>query len=449
MKQIPEIKGIPLFGVISQFTADRIGFMMRAARDYGDIVQYRFVVYQAVQLNQPDLIHQVLVAQADKFTKTLLDRQILSRFLGDGLLISEGAKHSSQRKLMQPAFHHKRIAGYADVMVELTAHMIEGWRDGQPLDMHAAMTELTRQIVLATLFGTSDDLGGIADAVETLNHIGGSQYGRGFVFPMWLPVTENRQGAASAQRLDDALRGLIEERRKAREDRGDLLSMLLLAQDEESGVGMSDQQVRDEAITLFAAGHETTANNLAWTFYLLAQHPEIEEKLHAEVESVLGGRAPTLADLPNLPYGDWVIKEALRMYPPAWVLNGRQAQEDVTIGEYVIPKGAACYISPYVLHHDPRVFPNPDAFMPERWANDFEKSIPRYAYFPFGGGPRVCIGNSFAQMEARLILAMLVSAGRYALQPGAHVEMDPLITLRPKGGVPLKVALRQPVAELA
>jgi cytochrome P450 len=448
MTQIPSMKGLPFLGVVNQFQADRIGFMMRAAREHGDIVGYRFAIYQAYQLNHPALIHQVLVAQADKFIKSVLDHQVMGRVLGEGLLTSEGEKHATQRRLMQPAFHHRRIAAYADVMVTLTARTIDAWRDGQRIDMHAAMTDLTREIVLETLFGSSEDMRDVAEAIETFNHIGGMQFARGFVPPRWLPLAENRALDAVVRRLDGALIGLIEARRKSREDHGDLLSMLLLAQDETRGGGMTDREVRDEVVTLFAAGHETTANALAWTCYLLAQNPEAEARLQAEVDSVLAGRAPTLADLPNLPYTEQVIREALRLYPPAWVLNGRAAQQDVQIEGYHIPRGAVCYISPYVMHHQASSFPEPERFRPERWVNDFEKSLPRYTYFPFGGGPRICIGNSFAMMEARLVLAMLASAGSYALQPGARIEMDPLITLRPKHGVPVTVKLRQPALSL-
>jgi cytochrome P450 len=227
--------------------------------------------------------------------------------------------------------------------------------------------------------------------------------------------------------------GIIEQRRNSGGDQGDLLSMLLLAQDEDDGGQMTDRQVRDEAVTLFLAGHETTANTLAWTFYLLAKHPEVAAKLTEVLDRVLGGRKPTLQDLGQLTYTEWVIKEAMRLYPPAWALNIRTPQVDVEIDGYTIPKGSSVFISPYVMHHDPRYFAEPEAFKPERWANDFEKTLPRYVYFPFGGGPRVCIGNSFAMMEARLILADI--AQQFEMTVADTVVPQPLITLRPCGEI--------------
>ena len=443
MKTIPHIRGLPLLGVALDYGKDRTGFVRHAAEKHGDVVSYDFAIYRVYQVNHPALIHEILVAKVDKFTKSRLDHLILGPYLGQGLLLSEGEHHMRQRRLMQPVFQHKRIMGYGEVMVDLTLKLVEGWRDGQNIDLHAAMSDLTRHIVLATLFGSGADLGDLAEVLETLNEVGGAQYGRGFPFPKWLPIAENRRQQEAVRRLDAGLTRIIDDRRRSGEDRGDLLSMLLQAQDEENGTGMSDRQVRDEAVTLFAAGHETTANAMAWTFYLLSQSPRVEARLHAEVDAVLADRRPTVEDLSKLRYTEMIIKESLRLYPPAWTLMGRAAKEDVEIGDgYVIPKGAAAYIIPYVMHHDPRFFTDPDAFQPERWTPEFEKALPRYAYFPFGGGPHVCIGNGFAMMETKLVLATIARHARADLQPGAHIAMNPLVTLRPKEGVPVVIRRR-------
>ncbi len=435
MKPIPFAPGAPVLGKLPEFRRDQLEFLTRMAREYGEIVNFRFLVFNAYLLSKPEYIQQVLVEQADKFEKADLDHKIFDTFLGKGLINSEGDFHRRQRRLMQPAFHSKRINTYAEVMVNYAEQMTEAWKGQTQVDIHEAMSTLTRRIVLKTLFDTdeSPETEQIAASVETLNHLSEDSYKRGFTFPDWLPVPPVRKSRKAVAEVDKLILGIIEQRRKTGGDQGDLLSMLLLAQDEDDGGQMTDHQVRDEAVTLFLAGHETTANTLAWAFYLLAKHPEVAAKLTEELDRVLGGRAPTLQDLGQLTYTDWVIKEAMRLYPPAWVLNARTPQVDVEIDGYTILKGSSVFISPYVMHHDPRYFADPEAFKPERWANDFEKSLPRYVYFPFGGGPRVCIGNSFAMMEARLILANI--AQEFEMQVADTVIPEPLITLRPCGEI--------------
>ncbi len=445
MKPIPFAPGAPVLGKLPDFRRDQLAFLTEMRRDYGAIVRFKFFYVNSYQLNAPEYIHQVLVEQADKFEKAKLDHQIFNIFLGNGLIISEGDFHKRQRRLMQPAFHSKRINAYAETMVDYSQRMLKGWRNGAQIDIHEAMSTLTRQIVLKTLFNTDDspEADVIAESVHVLNEGGENAYKRGFILPQWLPVKAVRTSHASVAKIDELIFSIIEERRKSNEDKGDLLSMLLLAQDEDDGGHMTDRQVRDEAVTLFLAGHETTANALSWTFYLLAKHPEVEAKLLEELERVLNGRAPTLSDLGQLTYTDWVIKEAMRLYPPAWVLNARTPIEDVEIDGYTLKQGSSIFISPYVMQHDPKYFANPEQFTPERWANDFEKTLPRYAYFPFGGGPRVCIGNSFALMEARLILATIAQAIQMRVE--GTVEPEPLITLRPCGGIPATVRDRAPI----
>jgi cytochrome P450 len=440
----PGPKGRPVLGSLPDFWKDNLGFLLSLARQYGDVVHYRLWTYRVYQFNHPDDIQDVLVNHASKLQKAPLDKAIFSQSLGNGLLSSDGEFHRGQRKLMQPAFHSKRIESYAQIMTDFTAQMLAGWRNGHTLDIHEAMTHLTMLIVSKALYDVdvSQSADGVGEAIHTLNKLGEDQYKQGFVIPGWIPVSQNLRIKRAAQRLDEVMMPIIEQRRASGEDKGDLLSMLLLAQDEADGERMTDRQVRDEAVSLFVAGHETTSNLLSWAWYALAQHPEVEALLHSEIDRVLDGRTPTLHDLPKLPYTDMVIKEALRLYPPAWILNGRTPLEDIEVAGYTVPKGSLIFLSPYVLHRDPRYFPEPESFKPERWTDGLEKRIPRYAYFPFGGGPRVCIGNQFALMEARLVLATIAQHYKLTLQPDHPVIPDPLITLRPRHGIRMRVLER-------
>jgi cytochrome P450 len=447
----PGPKANPLIGTLLEFRRDKLAMMTRMARDYGDVVRYRLGPVIAYQINHPDYIHEILVNQAANLNKSSLDHQVFERFSGQGLLISEGEFHKHQRRLMQPVFHSKRIEAYGQIMVDYTERMIAGWREGATFEVHREMTKLTMQIVSKTLYDAdfSSNADEIGHAMEALNSVGDMQYRQGFVIPAWVPARQNVRSKKALKVLDDLLIPMIEARRKSGEDKGDLLSMLLMAQDEESGGQMSNKQVRDEVATLFAAGHETTTNALAWAWYLLAKHPETEAKLQAEIDSVLAGRAPTLADLKAMPYLDSVIKETLRLYPPAWILNGRVPQKDLTIGGYTLKaKSGRIFIAPYVLHRDGRWFDAPDKFDPERWTRDgeLEKRLPRYAYFPFGGGPRVCIGNNFAQMEMKLVLATVASQARLTLATPEVTAPDPQVTLRPRGGIMMRVRNRVPAA---
>ncbi len=441
----PGPKGLPILGSLQAFNRERLGFLLEMAREYGDVVHYRLLNYAVYQLNHPDYVQAVLVEQAGAVEKNDLDKAIFNQSLGHGILSSEGEFHRAQRRLMQPAFHSKRIEAYGQVMTDYTERMLTRWAEGQTLDVHHAMTHLTMQIVSKTLYDADvgDEADGIGAAIDVLNRIGGEEFQQGYVLPQWIPTAKNRQIKRAVRQLDGLMMPIIEQRRSSGEDKGDLLSMLLISQDEDTGGRMTDRQVRDEAVTLFVAGHETTSNLLAWTWYLLAQHPTIEAQLHAELDSVLKGRTPTMRDLGTLQFTDWVIKEALRLYPPAWILNGRKPKQAIDVGGYTIPAGSLIFMSPYVLQRDPRYFDDAETFQPQRWADGLEKRIPRYAYFPFGGGPRVCIGNQFALMEARLVLATIAQRYRLALSGGAVVEPDALITLRPKNGIMMRVTARE------
>jgi cytochrome P450 len=420
-------------------------FFMNLARQHGDVVWYRLAGTDVYQINHPDYIQELLVSNIHTYHKGRLDKLILSQTLGNGLLLSEGDFWKRQRKLAAPAFHSKRIEAYAETMVNFTGRIMAGWQTGTAIEMHREMTRLTLYIVSKTLYDAdvTEAADGIGELVTTLAHIGNKQYVQGFVPPKWLPIPQVTEARQAVTALNQIIMPIIEARRQSGEDRGDLLSMLLMAQDED-GSQMTDQQVRDEAVTLFLAGHETTSNALSWAWALLSEHPEAEAQLHAELDSVLGGRLPTFADLPRLPYTDAVFKEAMRLYPPAWALTGREPQEDVQLGGYTIPKGSVIIAFPYIVHRDGRWFENPEAFRPARWLDGLEKRIPKYAYFPFGGGPRVCVGNQFALMEGKLILAAMASRYRFRRTERGPLGYDAAITLRPQGGLPMRVEARVP-----
>lgn len=437
----PGPRGSALLGSARDFRERSLEFLREAA-SYGDVSSWRFGPFRMIQVNGPEAVRRVLVEDAESYYKDRLTKSILMPILGNGILISDGDLWKRQRKLVQPAFHVKRIAAYGDVMVAFARRMMATWTPGQTIDIHKAMMQLTLEVVAKTLFDA--DVASDVELIGQAVHIGQVNSNSRFTAlispPLWLPTPANRRGRWAIQTLNGIVRRFIEERRASGEDRGDLLSMLLLAVDDE-GSGMTDQQAVAEAMTLFLAGHDTTANTLTWAWYLLDQHPEVRAKLHAELDTVLAGRAPTLDDLPKLTYTDMVIREVLRMYPAAWIVS-REAVADTSLDGYRIRKGTTLFISPYSIHHDPVRFPEPDRFDPERFSAGWEDRIPKYGYIPFGGGPRICIGNSFALMEARLILAAIAQAWQPALPPGHVVQNAPMVTLQPKGGLPMRMDRR-------
>ena len=424
-------------------TKNPLGVMMDWFQTYGDMVHLQFGDTNHVYLlSNPDHIHEVLVEKADQFHKAVKykdEQRGLARLLGNGLITSDGDYWRQQRKLMQPAFHARRIETYATIMVNYTQQMLDSWRDGSTLDVAEAMMQLTLAIVARTILDT--DLAGdaeqIAEAVSVFQNLA---FGVD-IFPLWLPTPAHIRQASVGKAMDQMVARLITERRTSAVDRGDLLSMLLMTTDE-YGNGMNDKQIRDEVVTLFLAGHETTANALNWTWYLLAQHPEVEATLHNELDAVLQGNPPTLADLKRLPYTERVIKESMRLYPPVWSMS-RQAIETVDIGGYRIAKGSEVNIITYATHHDARWWSDPERFRPERFSPENEREFPKLAYLPFSSGPRVCIGNSFAMVEAQLILATIAQRSRLTLTDGYKVQPEALITLRPRDGLPMTVQRRE------
>jgi cytochrome P450 len=438
----PGPKGKWIKGNLPEFAAGRLEAITRWSQTYGDVVSARLGPRPIWMLNHPDLVEDVLVTQNKSMNKHFA-LKMTGDTLGNGLLTSEGDFWRRQRRMAQPAFHKERIKAHAAVMVDYAERMMEGWSDGQARDAQNDMMTLTLEIVAKTLFDAdvSEESHEASHAME----VGLAAFTRrvsGLVqIPAWLPTPANRQLKKALATLDGIIYRMIAERRASGEERGDLLSMLLHAKDEDDGRGMTDRQLRDEAMTLFMAGHETTANTLGWAWFLLSRHPEVEARLHAELDEVLGDRPPTLDDLPRLTYTDHVITETLRLYPTVWLL-GREAMEPIEVGGYKVPVGTTLYMSQWVIHRDPRFFDEPLSYKPERWEGGLARRIHRYAYFPFGGGPRICIGNSFATMEAVLLLATIARRYRLTMPTRADVEMLPTMTLRAKGGIPVTLRKR-------
>ncbi|MEZ4380973.1 MAG: cytochrome P450 [Nannocystaceae bacterium] len=422
------------------FLNDPLSYVDRLAATGEPVLRMGVLNVELCIVNEPALIDEVLVKQHQRFTKDTYTRR-LSEFLGNGLLTSEGSFWKRQRRLIQPAFHRKRIASYTAEMSRLAEAMVAGWVDGDVRDVHSDLMALTLEIVGRTLFGAdvTDRAAVVGEAIELVM----ARYGGDVIemwTPLWVPLPKNRRIRAAVSRVDDVLHEIIGARRRSGADTGDLLSLLLHVQDED-GARMSDRQLRDECITLFLAGHETTALNLSYALFLLAQRPEIQDALAAEVAEVVGERSAGFDDLADLRRCEQVIKEAMRLYPPAWSI-GREALEPVELGGYRLKKGTQVAFFMWSLHRNPRYFPEPEAFRPERWTPEFERALPRHAYMPFGGGPRICIGNAFALAEAVLVLAAIVRRFRVEIAQAPTLTLRPSITLRPTGGVRVRLSAR-------
>jgi cytochrome P450 len=403
---------------------------------YGDIAILQVGSRRVVLLNRPEYVEQVLVSQHKTFVKGS-GMPLRGALLGNGLLTSEGDFWLRQRRLAQPAFHRARIEAYGRVMTEYTQRFLESWHDGDAFDLHAQLMHLTLQIVAKTLFDAdvTDDAEDIGQAMHVAQEHFMVRRQMLFRLSPNLPTPGNRRFTRAVERLDRTIYRIIDERRASGQDTGDLLSMLLQAQDED-GTGMTDQQLRDEVMTLFLAGHETTSIALSWALYLVTMHPEVETRLLDEIAAVTGGRAPRVEDRPNLRYTEAVVNEAMRLYPPAW-RTARLTVHDTTIGGYLIPAGSLVMISQWTLHRDARYFEDPLEFRPERWLDGLEKRLPRFAFFPFGGGRRICIGAPFAMMEAVLLLASIVQRYQFTVKRGHRMTPLPAITLRPRYGLPV------------
>ncbi len=442
---IPGPKGHFLTGSLPELQHDRLSFLMELAQKYGDVIQLRLGPETAVLALHPDDVQHVLQENYANYSKKTRVFESLKPLLGNGLLVSNGDFWLRQRRLMQPAFHRQQINSFSELMVRETQSMLESWegtmRSGQAFNVQQEMMRLTLAIVTQALFGkrVSDANGTLGANIAILLADATFRFDRLLYPGLWAPTPHNLRFKAARREVDRVVYEVIASRRGHEDAQNDLLSMLIQAQDEATGLGMTDQQLRDEVVTLFLAGHETTAVALSWTFYLLSQHPEVETRLVQELDQVLGGRVPTLADLPGLVYTRQVLDES----PCASIRqpgspNAEAINEDV-IGGYPIPAGTSLVLSQYATHRRPQFWPDPETFNPDRFSPEQSNGRPRYAYFPFGGGPRQCIGNIFALVESQLILAAILQRFRLELAPGCKVEPEPLVTLRPKNGLWMKI----------
>lgn len=422
--------------------ANPILLFQQLARDYGDIAHYKLAWNHIVFLNHPDYIREVLVVQNDNFIKERTVQRT-KMLLGEGMITSEGVQHRSQRQVAQPAFHRQRIPEYARAMVEEAVRTRESWRDGEQRDIAADMMHLTLNVVARTLFATDlrEEVRELADAINRIMGL--------YNFLVMLPAAEwlvhmRPPGLAAfvraRKRIDAVVYRMIEAHRRERSNGGSLLDLMLSAAPEHTQA--SEQSLRDQVITIFLAGYETVANSLSWTWYLLSQNAECERRFHAEIDRELRGKVPSFEDVPRLRYIEMVLAESMRLYPPAWAM-GRRARNDFSLGDFFLPAKTTVLISQFVTHRDPRFFPDPLRFDPERFTSEAKARRAKFTYFPFGAGFRQCIGESFAWMEGVLLLATLGQRWKLALVPGHRVEPEPLITLRPKFGMRMQIEARR------
>lgn len=432
----PGPKGRFLLGNLIEVSRDWLGFYKQCADDYGDIVYIRVAHVPVYLLVNPRDIESVLVTNAANFTKSA-DYRALARVLGRGLLTSEGDLWKRQRSLIQPAFHRQNILAYATVMTGAASRMLDSWKDKGERNIHEDMMRVTLEIVARCLYGAevSDAAERVGKAMEVVTEKFVSNASQALLFPFDIPVFFARRESRAIDELNKIIGSIVRERRSSNQPRKDLLDMLLCARDAD-GNPMSDEQLRDEVMTLFLAGHETTAIALSWASYLIAQNPHVQTILVNELRTVLGDRVPTPDDLPRLRFTEMVLKETMRLYPAVWGI-GRKAVAECELGGYRVPAGSNIFILQWRTQRDARFFPDPDRFDPERWREDPVRSgkIPRFAYFPFGGGPRVCVGASFAMMEAILLLAMIHQRYRLEIVPNHPIEVFASVTLRPKHGI--------------
>ena len=431
-------KGRWLTGNLTDFSGDPLGFLENCVREYGDFVPIRFFKKPVVIINDTDDIEKLLTTEYRNFEKMKgYSNPFTGRLFGNGLLTSDGETWVRQRRMAQPAFRRKRISAYAPVIVDLAEEMLSRWKCGETRSIHEDLTKLTGQVVIKALFNTKvpPEVDALEDAfIDALESMARKQTFLS-MFRRFLPTPGVQRFGAVIDGLDTFVYRLIAERRASGKDEGDILSMLVEARDDE-GNRMSDQQLRDEMTTLLMAGLDTTVLSLSWACYLLARHPDVADELRDEIQAVLGERRPQLEDLASLKLTVAILKEAMRLYPPAWIMT-REAVADCSIGGYPIARGTGIIFSQWLKHRDARVFDQPDQFNPSRWLEKPPRH--KFAYFPFGGGPRLCIGNGFATMEAPLGLASICQKFRFECEPGYVVDPWPSITLQPKGGIHLKL----------
>ena len=436
---------VPLLGHLGAFRQHPLESLSAWWRQHGDAIRFRLGPKTFYLFSHPDLAEEILVKQSDRFVKVYNPRKPhgLALVLGNGLVTSSGEVWKRHRRIIQPIFHRSRMAAMADRMAQVGEQRVAAWkgREGDTIDIAAEMMQLALEVISQTMFTTSmtQHIDRISHALQVSIKYAFDSFSNPLFLPLWVPTPRNREFCTVMRFMDELMYGLLAERRQSGVLHGDLLDLLLQARDDETGEGLSDQELRDEALTIFAAGHETTANALAWTWYLLAIHPETKARFHEEVDRVLQGRTPNADDLPHLPYTRALFEESLRLYPPAPAVQ-RKASTQTTVGGMSLPEGAFILVGTYNLHRHPAFWSNPEQFLPERWI-DGERPRSRYAYMPFGAGPRTCVGLHFASVEGPLLLALI--GARYDLQLAQdHVEPHLMVTLRPKGGIRMRLQPR-------
>ena len=441
-KRAPTPKGHPLWGHTIDFQVDPIAFCTKAHRELGEVVRFRVLNLWWYQISEPDLVYEILVKRHGDYHKARLNKQIFKQFLGKGVLTNDGDDWKRQNRIVRPAFHKHRIDAYGEVMVEYTLDMLDTWRDGETFDFNDAMMELTLRIACKCLFNKDvlNDAPTVGSAMKVIEEVLVDHVNLPLPLPRWFPSKGNRRKIRAIDDIEQIVMRLVAEAREADVDTGDLMSMLVRARYED-GSAMSEKQLRDELMTLVFAGHETTAHALVWIWYLLARHPHVLDRVLDEVDSVLGDRPAKVDDQGELPYLDKVVKEGMRLLPSVWTFM-REPLRDVQLGEFRVPKGSQIFISTYVMHRNPRFFPDPERFDPDRWTPEFEKGLPRAAYIPFSMGPRICLGKAFAMMEARLILGTLLQQVMPVLEEGYEPDIGAKLSLMPLNGMPCLVRRR-------
>lgn len=444
----PSPPQLPVIGHLPSSGLARLDILLKLAIDLGPVVRFELPFVTAHLLSSPDHVERVLVKEHRLFSKKTRGYDQLRQFLGNGLVTSEGDFWLRQRRIAQPAFHKQRIAGFASTFVRCADELAARWEDdarlGRTIDVHADMMKLTLRIASLTLLSadTGSQASEVGAAIDLMLHESVARINNPFRLPDSWPTPANRRAERAMQTLDRVVLDIIDARRKGKKREDDLLQMLLEARDEDTGEGMTDRQLRDEVMTMFLAGHETTANALTWTFVLLSRFPQIARALAAEASTVLGAdRSATADDAAQLEIARRVLSESMRLYPPVWVI-GRSPEEDVQFDGYDVPKGSLLFLSPWVTHRLPSLWDDPEGFDPDRFAPERQKAMHRFQYFPFSLGPRMCIGMGFAQLEMQLVISTLARRFRLDLLPGHPIVPEPLITLRPKGEVPMRVHLR-------
>lgn len=441
-KDAPLLAGLPMIGNLLPFSRNILGFAQQCVNTYDALVEVKIMGGSCYIVTHPALVEEVLVTKNQYFVKDEGFKAFTRPVFGDGMVTSDGDFWLRQRRLAQPAFHRQRIAAYGDVMTGFAARTVELWRDGEVRDISADMMKLTLEVVAKTLFDQEEntevaEIGSALNAIIARFDSSSLLILLEMILQRPLPTPTYRRYQQAVQRLDEIVSGVIRQRRAHDEAKQDLLAMFLATRDEDSK-GMSDQQLLDECKTMFLAGHETSAQTLSWTLWLLDRHPAVKEKLRQELAQVLAGRVPTMNDLPHLRYTEAVIMEALRLYPPIWRIQ-RQAASDVMLGQYLIPQGSSVLMSNHAIQRSHRWYTDPERFDPERWQNNLIGRLPTFAYFPFGGGPRLCIGQQFGQMEVAFILATILQRVDLTMVPGQRVVPQPSLTIRPRNGLKMKV----------